>query len=358
MQVSVPKKGGLNLAALTQFNNETKGLPSTVIHMLPVEVFMFVDMLPYYLLNRHKGKHIFWTAMGAILNLKHWMEEGLEKEDKKFLSYVISSLKKDGINELLASAATYPNKTHVALDIDLLKEPRFQVHDQTVTTEKFCQVLFNQLCYLKYKLVDWEGRDDFTVPAKAVWRLPPNPVYDSTQCCWLAVYPDREDESDDKVGSITYENLSQTEITSVLAELESCNQPQKRVGPCSDVEVEKKKVRLTDNELAEIIASAQYLCQDVDASLEPPIQGNKNADLLGKVMEDLESQSPYIQLAQSPPKLNQGESEPNHPSNTSPVKEDFSKVREVHFHLHLEGEGRKVISYEQLDPKTFKICID
>lgn len=171
-QISAPKKGGLHLASLTQFNNETKGLPSTVIHLLPVEVFMFVDMLPYYLLNRQQGKHIFWTAMGSVLNLKHWVEESLEKEDKKFLSYALSALKRDGINELLASAATYPDKTHVALDIDVLKEARFRVHDVTVTIETFCQVLFNQVCYLKYKLVDWEGRDDYSVPAKAVWRSP------------------------------------------------------------------------------------------------------------------------------------------------------------------------------------------
>lgn len=165
----------------------------------------------------------------------------------------------------------------------------------------------------------------------------------------MAVYPDQEDTNDeDSFQTLDLGTFSPTEITHVLDSLENDTQGQKRPCPQTEVEVEKKKVKLCDKELSEIIEAAEYLCRDVEeASKENcPPSSNRKEKL------DLASSSPYIQLAQTPPKVTKPSLESN------PVLENLRKVRELHFHLHLEGEGRKVISYEQLDDKTFRICID
>lgn len=353
-QMSVPKSGGLHLALLTQYNNETRGLPSTVIRLLPVEVFMFVDMLPYYLLNRQQGKHTFWTGMGAVLNLKFWMEDGLEKRDKKFLSYAITCLKNARLNELLSSVATYPDNTQVALDLDILKEPHFQIHDKSVTTENFCRLLCNQLCYLKYKLVDWEGRDDYAVPARAIWRLPPLPVQDMFQNCWVATYTDEE---------ACLEFASDAEVERILAEIPVTK---KRTCPTNSTDVEKKKVKLTNQDLAEIIEASVLLCHDESSQTKTTNIENeeqtvdKNVNQINISETSFESQSPYIQMAQTPPAVVQPIiTEADTQKRTDEASTEFSKFRDLHLHLHIEaGNTKKVIMCEQLDNKMIKICIE
>ena len=104
-QFAVPKNGGLHVAMLTQKGQETRGLPTTVIKMLPVEVMVFVDMIPYVFANRHHGKHIFWTSMAALVNYKKWIDAALETKDLDFLNQVLTCLKTKRFNSIVETMA-------------------------------------------------------------------------------------------------------------------------------------------------------------------------------------------------------------------------------------------------------------
>ena len=175
-QFAVPKNGGLHVAMLTQKGQETRGLPTTVIKMLPVEVMVFVDMIPYVFANRHHGKHIFWTSMAALVNYKKWIDAALETKDLDFLNQVLTCLKTKRFNSIVETMVREGECEVIEFDIGALERANFLAHDETIKMEHFNQALLNLVFELKFKLVGFEGRDDFAQRARVVPREPPKVV--------------------------------------------------------------------------------------------------------------------------------------------------------------------------------------
>lgn len=352
-QISVPKSGGLHLAVLTQHGNERRGLPTTVIHILPVEVMLFVDMLPYYLLNRQDTSHTFWTSLGAILNLKHWAEDALDSGNLEFLSFALTCLQEDRVKDLLADAATFPDKNFFNTDVTSLRQKKFAVWSENVCSSDFAKVLCNQIFLLRYKLVDWEGRDDYSSHAKVVPREPPKMVYNLVSSSWKALYDvddfncSEEEEDDDN----TKEPSATSSTPSPVIEEEPQLQPPHSADTeelAQDVEVfeksqetgriEKrkkkskdrkvKKSRLTEEEWREVYAAVNVLHNDPDDMMIPT------------------SQNCVTSRSKSPKLLNAATSTTEPPVRT--------RVESVHLHLHFNEFTSSKIRYESLENGDFR----
>lgn len=347
--MSVPKNGGLNLAVVTHYEGESKGLPSTVIHLLPVEVMVFVDMLPYYFLNRGDTSHTFWTSLGAILNLKYWIEDGLDNKDEQFLTFVLNHLEGGNLHEVLADVATFVKKQFVQLDVESLCKRKFQIQDERVSEIDFCKLLLNQIFHLKYKLVDWEGTDNFLSPAQVVPREPPKIVYCITESVNKAVYDLGSLNNLD--GVVKHGQTSTSTVSSQDGETEffelSQSQGEKRKLENSESRPEEKRVRVTDEEMEEIMKVAELIHNDPD-------------DMQGTAPTILESQS--SEFAYIPPGqgVQNGVTLDSTEKNVAEVLvgEVHERKEPIHLHFHFgECKGINVITYETYD-KSFKLSIE
>jgi len=332
---------------LSQYRGETRGMPSTIIHMLPVEVMLFVEMLPYYLLNRQDTKHTFWTSLAAILNFKYWAEDALETGNLKFLSFVVNCLKADNLNKLLVEVAALSDKSYVNLDTTSLKAEDFVVHDVEVAKEDFSKVLCNQIFLLKFKVVDWEGRDDYTNPAKVLPRDPPKIVFSYVRETYKAVYNPEDFESEDtdpppSLVTAVEASPGENDEGEYIERSQTIGEKRKPTKSCT-TENPHKKIRITEEEWDQLLGEAG----------------------ISQVEENTQSQSmsPYIQQAQTPPpppslvqEASATSSIQNPESITLTAISETKQPLHLHFHFGTY-EGTNIISYESCETK-FKIAID
>lgn len=355
------------MAVLNQQGDEKRGLPSTVIHLLPVEVLLFVDMLPYYLINRQDGKHTFWTSLAAILNLKYWIEDALEEKNVKLLTFVLNCLQRGSLKEVLADVATFPDQKHVNLDVQSLRHKKFSVNHAKVDVDNFSMVICNLIFRLRYKLVDWEGRDNFSSHAKVLPREPPKPVFCVAKNAFVATYANseleeilaedlteiiEEDSSEDDI----FES-SQNETASKVVEEKKKDQKRKAL----EIETKKtedinpsatKKGKLSEEEWKEVMEATEVLHQD-------------DKDMCQKSEQDC------LQGGQSLPPIQEGQDE-QHASTFETVRpfELTNNVEEIsvsegkanqpyvclHFHFG-QSNHTSIISYES-NEKSFKMTLE
>lgn len=344
--MSVPKTGGLNLAVLTQYKGETKGLPTTVIHLLPIEVLLFVDMLPYYLINRQEGSHTFWTSLGAFLNLKFWLEDALDNQDEKFLTFVLNKLEGGDLGDLLADVAGLSEKKFVNLDVESLRDRKVVVHDEKVCPDKFAKSVLNQIFYLKYKIVDWEGSDNFTTRAKVVIRQPPKRVYCTAEACSKAVY---DLESLDNVVKEFFENS-----------------PPKRKSS-EDTPEEVKKAKVSSQEWQEILRATELIHNDPDG-----MESSQKSEYIQCAQSEkgdftiepevlTTTTQPEVLTTTTQPEVLTTRTEPEVLTNGRDeitIAEVHQSKEPIHLHFHFgQCIGTHVISYESCD-KSFRINLE
>lgn len=346
-QFSVPKNGGLNLALLTQYGEEKRGLPTTVIHLLPIEVMMVVDMLPYYFLNRSGPRHVFWTSMASVFNLKYWIEDSLENKNLKFLEFVLECLKDDKLKDLLADAANFPDKKYVDLDCFSLREKGFRVQDETVSVSDFCQVLCNQIFLLKFKLVNWEGQDNFESKAEVVKREPPKIVYSYPNDKWCAKY---ETLKDGQVVSDLVSEALEMVLPLTTATNNASVEKRKRNSAENDAAV-CKKTKLSTEEWIDLEAAAQLLQSDIDDYISQPPEVQKKTE--GNPNTYQESEWPFDRLGQSQSQTETVEKVPDSLNQTCKCAKD--KKVELHFHFHCLPNNK--ICIENSDG-NFKMSFD
>lgn len=344
----MPKTGGLNLALLTQHGEEKKGLPSTVVHLLPMEVMMFVDMLPYYFLKRDKGPHTFWTSMAAVFNFKYWVEDGLDSRNTKFLDFVAECLNGLRLNEVLTDSATFPDKKFVDLDIDSLQTDSFQIHADCVKLSDLCSLLCNHIFLLKFKLVNWAGEDNFGTKAEIVRRDPPKLVRNFPASKWFVQYEKIFD------GQLLTDFESPT-TTSPLPQPLEATMPTTTTTNSSPspivtekrkeievVEAEPKKQKLSDNSWDILQAAADLLHDDIENFLAPtPAITTTTTNPAEAVSVNCNTNTlspwPFDQLGQmNSPRCTQEPIETATESQATKCKCEKEKP-EFHFHFHING---------------------
>ena len=379
-QFAVPKNGGLHVAMLTQKGQETRGLPTTVIKMLPVEVMVFVDMIPYVFANRHHGKHIYWTSMAALVNYKKWIDASLETKDLDFLNQVLTCLKTKRFNDLIEGMLREGECEVIDFDIGALERANFLAHDETIKMEHFNQALLNLVFELKFKLVGFEGRDDFAQRARVVPREPPKVVlhimngkYHATYDVGLYVMQQLLEEGEivESVFQEPEKSARQIEQSPLKQQQQQQQQQQqepvkekekkvetvvggskrKRDSQKSETVKSKKKGRVSDEEWS---ALAKMLDDDGDffESSQPPrkapgvevieINLPKGPQTPPEPERSPRSESPYLQCAQPREEDVAVEKSP------SVVAADTTHLRCIHIHIG-DRQGSKVLSFDLSD---------
>lgn len=307
-----------------------KGIPKKVLFLCPIEVLRLVDALPYCLINRHDGKHAFWTALGSIANLKDLLEKALEVRDCKFLGDCLTQLKAGRINQLLSSASKEAQKNHIPVDLRTLDSETFKVFDPIICKEKFCELLLNQVFLLKYKLVVEEEKDK---PYRVEFREPPKIVYSHADGRWQVGYDEEDFAKLD----------SPVDLFDLILPGMS---PEKRKHSFF-FDSPSKKVKMTDAELTTILAEAATMYQ----GMHEPV-GN---ELELGATQTVENDSLFC--------LDLNESDPSNSTITlNAVGSDAAEpsLSNLHLHLHLSDENRrkKIVTYEVCSQKMLKVTVE
>ena len=120
--------GGLTLTVVNSWKGEKpKGMKSTIIHFLPIELLAFLEIAPYLFLNKEDTAHTFWMAFGGMTNLLHEMDEALESKHVQQLNKIINMLKEEALSETLIYVSDDPaNEDLAPVDVYTLSDSRFQ----------------------------------------------------------------------------------------------------------------------------------------------------------------------------------------------------------------------------------------
>lgn len=330
-------------------------MPSTVIHLLPVEVLMVVDMLPYYLLNRGEGSHTFWTSMASVFNFKHWIEEALENQNLGLLDFALGCLKNASLNEMLADMATFPDTKYVDLDVETLRGRNFQTHDASVEIVDLCHLLCNQIFLLKFKLLNWEGHDNFDVKAEVASREPPKMVYSYPRDKWQAVYGEVQD------GEILLEDL-------LPRDRSDTNRGKKRK---AEVESEPSKAKKQANGIAEKIKLPEvvnFYSDELDELLETVTSATEGATTTIST-EKVSNGETCLNKGFEKPKSDpwpfdnfedvcgQGHNEQEEPVDEKKAEQKSEKT-EFHFHFHFNNSPQNSKLSVECNAGNFKMSFE
>lgn len=325
-QLSVPEnRGGLKIEIVRANEpsvDKNEDPPKRSILLAPTEVLLFVDALPYCLLNRHGGKHAFWTALGSISNLKGRLETALENRDRAFLETCVTQLKAGQINPLLSTISGEWLEGQMPLDLATLGSETFEVFDALISREKFCDLLLSQVFLLKYKLVA-EGKANQHVVKH---REPPKILYNHDDHRWQVGYDEGDFAKIDPPVDL---------FDLVLPRLS----PEK----CKNTthwnnESPAKKTKITDAELTAILADAVAMYQDMHETGE-------------KVAEQTANQATTTFYPRLPD---------SRETTSTPQEPEDPTLRDVHIHLHLTGEShkKKLVTYEICSKKMMKVTVE
>ena len=184
--MTVPKTGGLTFILVTSFNCKTVGKPSTLIHLLPIEVLAFLSVTPYFFINQKGGSHAFWTILASLMNFKTVTQKWLETTEREGLEYVLTKLKVGDMVNLLCAINSTTDEDLVPLCLETLRHPKFRLLTAGLGNEGvdlFCDMWVNLIFLMKFKLVNFEAKDDFIHKAEIMPQSVPTivkPVFGST----------------------------------------------------------------------------------------------------------------------------------------------------------------------------------
>lgn len=171
--------GGLTLTVVNSWKGEKpKGMKSTIIHFLPIELLAFLEIAPYLFLNKEDTAHTFWMAFGGMTNLLHEMDEALESKHVQQLNKIINMLKEEALSETLIYVSDDPaNEDLAPVDVYTLSDSRFQpLADCILKEDGESEVKDMIVClkmYMRYKLINFEDSDKFEKQADVAFQEPP-----------------------------------------------------------------------------------------------------------------------------------------------------------------------------------------
>jgi len=199
-----------------------KGVPTSMIHFLPIELAAFLDICWHLFLNRHGGAHMFWTGTASLMNLKWVIERALNSRDEQFLTKVISQLKADKVSDLIIEVCNmYQNEERfIPLDFLYIRELGNKLEAPALLKPTrhvgLSQIIYCTTFMMRYTLAGFKGVDVFKDRAKVLFREPPMSVFHCAENRWSARYQTGQNE----------ESLQNSEIAMpVLEDVNLCPVP-------------------------------------------------------------------------------------------------------------------------------------
>ena len=284
----MPASGGLTLTAVNNWKGETsKGMKSTMVHFLPLELLAFLEIVPFFFINREDTPHNFWMATVGLINLLHSLEVALDEKNSKTLTKLLGKLKTESLKEVFLYTSDDPtNKDLAEVDLFTLNDDRFEPlapilakNDPTYLNKIIVCLKF----YLRYQLIDFEETDDFQKRARVESREPPLMIYSIVDGGWRVEYNQTlADIEIDQTGvgkfyvkpydvNSCVVRVEPNEISTSLQADVSMTSSKGVKRSCEEKEVEKSKTSkgFTEEEIREGYEAAKILCEV--ASQQPEI---------------------------------------------------------------------------------------
>jgi hypothetical protein len=276
----VPTSGGLTLTAVNNWMGQTsKGMKSTVVHFLPLELLAFLEFVPFLFVNREDTPHTFWMATVGLINLLHTFEVALEAKDSHTLTKLLDKLKNESLKDVLLYTSDDPTNRDLAeVDLFTLNDERFEPVAPLITKRnpKYLNEIIACLKFsMRYHLLDFEENDNFEKTARIEFREPPLMIYSNVDGSWRAEYNQAlADIEIDQTGVGKFYikpydanscvlQIEPNEISTSLQADTSMTSSKGVKRGSEEKEVEKSKVSkgLTDEEIREGYEAARILCE-------------------------------------------------------------------------------------------------
>ena len=177
----MPETGGLTLVLLTAQNSNKMGKPSSILHLLPMEVLAFLSICPFIFLNQRSTPHVYWTGLAALLNFKTATEKFVELQDRECLQFVLENLKGGEVMRVLFEINSLQDEDYVPLDVQFLHLSKFRLLSAGLGQDGaglFGEMLLNLVFVLKFKLLNFENSDSFEERGEIAAKLLPEIVLD------------------------------------------------------------------------------------------------------------------------------------------------------------------------------------